>query len=70
MKKEEENGGTVLVKALIEFCGSLTQGPDAPLRPREKTGRGTVTTSDFGGSYLPSKHSGSSLVPAFPEKEM
>lgn len=57
-EKEEENGGvTILVKALIEFCGSLTQGPDAPLRPREKAGGGTVTTFDFGGSYLPSKHS-------------
>lgn len=55
--KEEENGGvTILVKALVELCGPLTQGPVAPLRPSEKAGGGTVTISDFGGSYLPSKH--------------
>lgn len=55
--KEEENGGvTILVKALVELCGSLAQGPDAPLRPSEQAGGGPVTSSDFGGSYLLSKH--------------
>lgn len=40
----------------LYWSSSLTQGPDAPLRPSEKAGGGTVTISDFGGSYLPSKH--------------